>query len=212
MPAPALLWALAACYPFNSSPDPAADVSLKRITLSPYNQGKQQQPSPRTQEEKPSGGGFRLPEIVYLGPTLYPSIRFTDTGIPSRSGFGLDARFGLSTFLSGLVPFHAHIGVVWVEDKGDFDLTIIKLGTGVHFDVGRVFSFSASVGTTYLLGHVSGSRFTAYVEIMFRVQNLLFANSHFAVGILNLTNISADIAGNDLETVTGLMATVGISP
>jgi len=166
---------------------------------------------PPPEEPKDSSGGIlSLPGLIHLGASYYPSIGFDETPISSRSGSGIDAYFSLSTFLSGVVPWHTQVGVVWVEDKGDFSLTLIKLGTGIHTAVGGNINLNISFGTVYLYGdEVDGHKFTMYFEVRIGTRDVFMPGSFMSVGYLNISNINADINNVDLETIEGFMLTIG---
>jgi hypothetical protein len=182
--------------------------------LSPYQDEDERKSirkqEPKQVEEETTGGLLSLPGLLHLGASYYPTIQFDETDFSARSGSGIDAYFSLSTILSGIVPWHTQIGVVWVEDKADFDLTIVKLGTGVHTALGGNINLSVSFGTAYLHGSdVSGSRFTMFLEIRLGTRDLFLPGSFISIGYLNISNINARIDGVDLETIEGLMLTIG---
>lgn len=208
---------LALCMTLAAVQEPAVEA----VPLSPYTQArtqgepeeskaKKKEKQERPDDEGGGGGVFSLPDLVYFGPTFYPSVRFPSSDVGSRVGFGLDALFGITH--SFLLPVHIHAGVTWVEDRGDFDLTIIKFGAGIHLSLGSVASFNASVGPAYLMGDVDGTRFAPYVEFQFSVRHLFFANSYFGVGYMTVFNIDADLETDDIKRIDGIMAVVGVYP
>lgn len=165
---------------------------------------------PQEPPKESTGEGLGLPGLIHLGASYYPSISFDETPFSSRSGSGIDAYFSLSTFLSGIVPWHTQIGIVWVEDKGDFDLTLLKLGTGIHTAVGGDITLNVSFGTVYLYGDsVDGHKFTMYFEVRVGTRDVFMPGSFISIGYLNISNINADINNVDLETIEGFLITIG---
>lgn len=183
--------------------------------LSPY-QDEDERKSIRRQEprqakvEEETRGLLPLPGLIHLGASFYPIVKFGETDLSTRTASGMDAYFSLSTILSGLVPWHTQIGIAWVQDKDDFNLTIFKLGTGVHTALGADVNLNVSFGTAYLHGSdLSGSRFTMFLEVRLGTRDLFLPGSFVSIGYLNVSNIHARIDGTELETIEALLLTIG---
>lgn len=184
--------------------------------LSPYQDEderrsiRKEAPQQTKEEESSPRGLLPLPGLIHLGASFYPVVAFHETDFSTRSASGVDAYFSLSTILSGLVPWHTQVGIAWVQDKADFNLTIGKLGTGVHTALGANMNINVSFGTAYLHGSdVRGSRFTMFLEIRLGTRDLFLPGSFVSIGYLNVSNIHARIDGTDLETIEAFLLTIG---
>jgi hypothetical protein len=164
----------------------------------------------RTPQE-PEKPGIGFPSLTYLGVSFYPYLEMTDSGFGNQQGFSFDALLDLKTLFSIVVPAHSHVGVMTIDGGSDFDLVMVKLGTGISPTFGQVF-ISVTVGTAILISedYGGGSPFTFLTELRLGLRGLLLPSSIISIGWMNVSGIEGRISHESVDMINGFFISLGI--